>query len=180
MAVATSRPETGAPCQILLGEAFAALDPNVRRGQLAPLAAEGTVDVEHGGGWLTPWMIRLMKLPGAGRAQRVRLDVTPIGAAVEWRRRIGSSVLTTRQRAIGALLIERNGIGSVAFGLHVEDGTLLYRQMSMRVAGVPIPAWVSPHVSARVSSAAAGWRIEVAVTWRDRLVCRYAGCLEAL
>jgi hypothetical protein len=178
--VARAKPESGAPCQILLGDAFASLPANVRRGQLAPLAAEGTVDVEHGGGWLTPWMIRLMNLPAAGRDQRVRLDVTPIGAGVEWTRRIGASVLTTRQRAMGAQLIERNGIGSVAFGLHVEDGTLLYRQMSMRVAGVPIPVWVSPLVSARVSSAAAGWRIEVTVTWRDRLVCRYAGWLDVV
>lgn len=180
MAVTRPTPEGGAPSQILLGEAFASLPANVRRGQRAPLAAEGTVDVEHGEGWLTSWMIRLMNLPRAGREQRVRLDVTPVDAGVEWTRRIGSSVLTTRQRAIGAQLIERNGIGSVAFWLHVEDGTLLYRQRSMRVAGLPIPASVSPRVSARVSSAAVGWRVEVAVTWRDRLVCRYAGCLEAV
>jgi hypothetical protein len=180
MAIATSRPETGALCQIVLGEAFAALDPNVRRGQLAPLAAEGTLDVQHGGWWLTPLMIWLMTLPAAGRGQPVRLDVTPIGAAVEWTRRIGSSVLTTRQRAMGGRLIEQNGIGSVAFGLHVEDGALLYRQISMRVAGVQIPACVSPRVGVRVSSAAVGWRVEVTVTWRDHLVCRYAGCLQAV
>lgn len=152
----------------------------MRRGQLAPLAAEGILDVQHGGWWLTPLLIRLMALPAAGRGLPVRLDVTPIGAGVEWTRQIGSSVLTTRQRAMGALLIEQNGMGSVAFGLDVEDGALLYRQMSMRVAGVAIPAFVSPRVSARVSSAAAGWHIEVTVTWRDHLVCRYAGNLEAV
>lgn len=176
-AAAVPRPGTSSPYQILLGEAFASLDARVRRGHLVPLAAEGTLDVRHGTDWLTPLMVRLMKLPAAGRGQRVRLDVTPFGADVEWTRRIGSSVLRTRQRAVGPLLVESNGIGCVAFALEVEDGALLYRQVSMRVAGILVPSFVRPRVSARVSPAAEGWRVEVAVTWRDHLVCRYAGVL---
>jgi len=179
LAAAVAGPVTTSPYQILLGEDFASLDAGVRRGHLTPLAAEGTLDVHHGTEWLTPLMVRLLKLPAAGRGQRVRLDVTPIGADVEWTRRIGSSMLRTRQRAVGSRLVEHHGIGCVAFALEVEDGALLYRQVSMHVAGIAVPSMVRPRVSARVSQAGEGWRVEVAVTWRGRLVCRYAGVLRA-
>ena len=169
-----------APCQVLLGETFASLEANVRRSQTAPLAAEGILDVQHGARRLTPLLIRLMNLPAAGRAQSVRLDLTPIGDEVEWSRRIGSSVMRTRQRAAGSLLLEEHGIGRVAFALGVEDGALLYRQVWMQVAGIPIPSFVRPRVSARVSPAARGWRVEVTITWRGDLVCGYAGVLRAV
>jgi len=177
LAAAPCRAESSSPHQTVLGEAFAHLDPGVRRGHLPPFAAEGSLDVQHGTGWLTPLMIRLMQLPGAGRGQRVRLDVTAVGSDAEWTRRIGPSVLRTRQRAVGSRLVEYNGRGCVAFALEIEDGTLVYRQVAMRLAGIPVPAMVTPRVSARVSPAAGGWRVEVAVTWRGGLVCRYAGVM---
>lgn len=150
----------------------------MQQAHLVPLAAEGTLDVRHGTGWLTPLLVHLMKLPAAGRGQPVRLDVTSVGADVRWTRRIGRSVLRTRQRAVGSLLVERHGIGRVSFALDVEAGALLYRQVSMDIAGIPVPSFVRPVVSARVSAASGGWRVEVAVTWRGSLVCCYAGVLE--
>lgn len=163
------------PYQAILGDAFASLHEDVRRAHLAPLAAEGVLDVEHGSHWLAPLMIRLMRLPAAGHGQPVRLEVAPIGAEVAWMRQIGSSVLRTRQRAKGSRLVERNGLGEVAFALEVEDGALLYRQISTRVAGIVIPSSISPRVRAWVSPAAEGWRVDVTVTWRTHLLCRYAG-----
>ncbi len=123
-------------------------------------------------------MIRLMKLPAAGRSQAVRLDVSAAGAELAWMRQIGASVLRTRQYATGLLLVERSGIGRVVFGLAVDHGSLLYRQRSMSVAGVHLPAFISPRVSASVSPVASGWRVSVAVEWRARLLCRYAGIIS--
>jgi hypothetical protein len=57
-------PVASSPYQLILGEAFASLHAHVQRAHLAPLA---------------------------GRGQHVRLEVTAIGADVEWVRRIGSS-----------------------------------------------------------------------------------------
>ena len=165
------------PYRTLLGEAFDSLPANVRRAHQVPLVAEGTLDVEHGNHWLTPLMIQLMKLPGAGRGQRVRLELIEAGPDVEWMRRIGSSVLRTRQRAIGRRLVEYNGIGWIAFELAVADDSLVYRQLSIGLGRVVIPSRISPHVRARVSPAAMGWRVEVNVTWRAHLVCRYDGVL---
>lgn len=118
-----------------------------------------------------------MKLPAAGARQPVRLDVIEDGVELLWRRRIGGILLETRQRARGSRLEERSGPGRVSFELAVRDGALLYRQSSIHLAGLPLPRWLSPVVSAVVSPTLDGWRVAVTVTWRERLVCRYAGAI---
>jgi hypothetical protein len=140
--------------------------------------AEGTIDVEHGPGWLARLVIWSMKLPAAGPRQPVRLDVVEDGSELVWTRRIGGSILRTRQRASGSRLMERSGLGRVSFDLVVDDGTLLYRQSSIHVAGLPVPSSLSPRVAAVVSPAAEGWDVVVTVTWRGRILCRYAGTMH--
>ena len=132
------------PYEALLGEAFATLHAHVRRAHLAPLRAEGTIDVEHGQGLLARPIIWLMKLPAAGPRQPVRLDVAADGSELVWTRRIGGSVLRTRQREWGSRLVERSGLGRVSFDLAVDDGALLYRQSSFHVARLPVPSSLSP------------------------------------
>jgi hypothetical protein len=138
------------------------------------------MDVEHGPGWLTPSIIWLMKLPAAGPGQQVRLDVVTHGAELVWTRRIGRSVLQTRQCANGSRLVERSGLGRVSFDLSVESGALLYRQSSIHVAALPLPSSLSPRVGAVVSPATEGWSVVVTVNWRGRMVCRYAGNIRAV
>jgi hypothetical protein len=170
---------SGSLYEAILGEAFASLHAHVRRAHLAPLRAEGTIDVEHGPGWLARPMIWLMKLPAAGLRQPVQLDVADDGAELVWTRRIGGAILRTRQRASGSRVVERSGLGRVSFDLAVEDGALLYRQSSIHVAGLPVPSWASPRVGAVVSATAEGWRVVVTVTWHGRILCRYGGTLRA-
>ena len=168
------------PYEIVLGEAFASLHAHVRRAHLPPLRAEGTIDVEHGAGWLGRLIIWLMKLPAAGPCQAVRLDVAEDGSELVWTRRIGRSILRTRQRASGSRLVERSGLGRVSFDLAVEDGALVYRQSSIHFAGLPVPSSLSPLVRAVVSATAGGWRVVVTVEWSGRIVCRYAGAIRAV
>jgi Domain of unknown function (DUF4166) len=170
---------SSSPYQAVLGEAFASLHAHVRRAHLPPLRAEGTIDVEHGPEWLARPMIWLMKLPAAGPRQAVWLDVAGDGSELVWTRRIGGSVLRTRQRASGSRLVERSGLGRVTFDLSVEDGALLYRQSSIHLAGLPLPSSLSPRVVAVVSATTEGWQVAVTVTWRGRMVCRYAGAIRA-
>lgn len=124
-------------------------------------------------------MIWLMKLPAAGLRQPVRLDVDEDGPELVWRRRIGESILQTRQRAYGSRLVERSGLGRVSFDLAVEGGALLYQQSSIHVAGLPLPSSLSPHVGAVVTPTTEGWSIAVTVKWRGRIVCRYGGTIRA-
>ena len=88
-------------------------------------------------------------------------------------------MLRTRQQASGSRLVERSGLGRVSFDLAVEDGALLYRQSSIHVARLPVPSSLAPRVGAVVSATAAGWHVAVTVTWRGRIVCRYAGSMHA-
>jgi hypothetical protein len=173
-------PMSCSPYETVLGPAFASLHAHVRRAHLPPLCAEGSMDVEHGPGWLTPSIVWLMKLPAAGSGQPVRLDVATDGRELVWTRRIGRSVLQTRQRADGSRLVERSGLGRVSFDLFAEDGALLYRQSSIHVAGLPVPWSLGPCVGAVVSPTPEGWRVVVTVTWRGRMVCRYAGSIRAI
>ena len=138
------------------------------------------MDVEHGPGGLTPSIVWLMKLPAAGPGQQVRLDVATDGRELVWTRRIGRSVLQTRQRASGSRLVEVSGLGRVSFDLSAEGGTLLYRQSSIHVAGLPLPWSLSPRVGAVVSPTTEGWSVVVTVKWRGRMVCRYAGTIRAI
>ena len=176
--VAPSRGTSGSPYEVVLGDAFGSLHAHVRRAHLPPLCAEGTIDVEHGPGWMARQVIRLMKLPAAGARQPVRLDVAGDGAELVWTRRIGRCTLRTRQRASGSRLVERSGLGRVTFDLAVEDGALLYRQSSIHVAGLRVPGPLGPRVGAAVSATPQGWHVAVTVEWRGRIVCRYAGAIR--
>jgi hypothetical protein len=167
------------PYEAVLGEAFSSLHAHVRRAHLAPLRAEGALDVEHGAGWLARPLIWLMKLPAAGSGQPVRLEVAERGHELVWTRRIGESILRTHQRAHGARLVERLGLGRVSFELAVEDGALLYRQSAIHVAGLRVPSSLGPRVGAVVSATEEGWRVLVTVEWRGQRVCRYGGILRA-
>lgn len=164
----------GNPYQRILGDGFAALHPHVRRAHCAPLTAIGALEVEHGVHWATPLLVRWLRLPARG-TQPVRLDVAMTGDELTWSRRIGSTPLETRQRAEGPLLVERHGIGCIAFHLEARDGALSYTQQGFFIAGVRIPRPVSPSVSASVAATGDGWCVDVTVTWRARLVCHYAG-----
>ena len=120
-----------------------------------------------------------MTLPAAGLRQPVHLEVTEDGAGLVWTRRIGDTLLQTRQRANGTWIVERSGLGRISFALTVDGGALRYRQTSFVVAGLTVPRWLGPSVSAVVSPTAAGWHVEVTVTWRGQAVCRYAGAIRA-
>lgn len=163
------------PYEAVLREAFLALDPEVQRAHLPPLVATGTLDVEHGSHPVTKPLVKLMNLPRAGRSQTVRLEVTIDGAELIWMRRIGDVSLHTRQGAAGSCIVERSGLGRIVFRLRAEHGNLLYRQTAMTIAGIRVPGIIAPHVDARVSAAPGGWHVDVRVTWRTHLVCRYAG-----
>lgn len=172
-------PGNCSPYETILGQAFASLHAHVRRAHLPPLRAEGTIDVVHGRVWAARPMIWLMKLPAAGPRQPVRLDVATDGSELVWTRHMGRIILRTHQHASGSHLVERSGLGRIAFDLAVEDGALLYRQSSFHVAGLPVPSSLSPRVDAMVSATTDGWQVVVTVRWRGQVVCRYAGTIRA-
>ena len=104
------------PYEVVLGEAFASLHAHVRRAHLPPLRAEGTIDVEHGTGWLARPMIwvdeasrRGAPSSGAARRRRGRLGVW-CGRAAS----VGQFSGRVNARS-GSRLVERSGLGRVSF-----------------------------------------------------------------
>jgi hypothetical protein len=168
------------PYRELLGESFESLHPNVQRAHVAPLSAVGVFDVERGTHWAVPALARMMALPSAGRRQPVVLRVDAKSSSLQWERRIGEVRLRTRQHATNGLLTERHGPGCISFRLRARDGALLYEQVDVRIFGVKVPDPVAPRVVAHVTPTTDGWRVDVTVSWRGTLVCRYAGTIRAV
>jgi len=162
----------------LLGDQFGSLHPAVQRAHAAPLRAEGAVDVVHGTHWLGPFLVWMMNLPAPGPRQPTTVDIRVSGCGLVWTRTIGASRFRTRQNAEGSLLVERLGLGRVAFALDVDAGALRYRQVSMSVARIAVPPSLGPRVSVGVCPASEGWHVQVEVTWRAHLVCRYSGVMR--
>jgi hypothetical protein len=175
----------GSPYRDVLGQDYGRLHPHVRIAHEAPLDATGVMDVRHGRHVLTPFLVRAMHLPAEGLGQRVLLSVTvddapaQWGDLLRWSRRIGTTLLTTRQFSRNRRLVEESGPGSVEFELFVDDqGSLVYEHTSSRVFRLPLPRAWSPRVRARVSGAPAGWHVEVTVEWRTHLICAYTGSMQ--
>ena len=175
------------PYRDVLGQTYFRLHPHVRIAHEAPLDAVGAVDVRHGHHVLTPFLVRAMRLPAEGHGQPVVLTVTldegstQRGALMRWSRRIGTTLLATRQFSRNRRLVEERGPGSVEFELRVdEDGSLLYQHAASHFLRVPLPGAVAPRVRARVAGARDGWHVEVTVEWRAHLICAYAGSMQAL
>lgn len=162
----------------ILGSEFDSLHPHVQRAHIAPLTAVGSVEVTHGEGRMVKFFIRAMRLPKAGPAQTVELKVEDHPRALIWSRSIGQSPLQTRQYRRASLLVERNTVGSVAFALRAKDGALFYEQRSASFKSLPLPRSLAPQVSGVVSPTADGWKVEVTITWRRQMICRYEGPMK--
>jgi hypothetical protein len=170
------------PYQVILGDAFDTLHPNVRRAHEAPLSAEGTFDVVHGTHRLTRILVALMKLPAAGSCVPVALSVlfgparTTAGPpTLQWKRRIGRTPLSTHQHAHMGFLVEEKGPGRMVFSLRAADGCLLYEHAALRFLFIRVPPALCPRVRARVSPDPEGWHVDVRVEWRGYLICGYGG-----
>jgi hypothetical protein len=176
------------PYRDVLGQTYSRLHPHVRLAHEAPLDAVGAVDVRHGRHALTPFFVRAMQLPAEGHGQPVFLTVTLDDTSpatgvplMRWSRRIGATLLATRQFSRNHRLVEQMGPGSVEFELRVdEEGSLLYQHAASRFLRLPLPRALAPRIRARVAGATEGWHVEVTVEWRTHLICAYAGSMQPL
>lgn len=159
----------------ILGSEFDSLHPHVQRAHITPLTAVGSVDVTHGESRMAKFFIRALRLPNAGLAQTVELEVEASPNALIWSRTIGQTPLQTRQFRRDLLLVEASAVGSVAFALRAKDGALFYEQRSASFKSLSLPRSLAPQVSGVVSPTADGWTVEVTITWRGQMICRYEG-----
>lgn len=143
----------------LLGDRIAELAPQVAALHACHgcTRATGVLSVSRGAHPLARLLAVVLRLPRAGEAVPVGLEISRHGAQERWWRRFGDApLLASRQLASdrGALL-ERYGLLELRFDLRVADGALELRSTGARVAvrgiGVALPGWCSPRVQAVVA-----------------------------
>lgn len=146
----------------LLGDAFEALPPTVRRLHLREGAARyrGEVVVERGAGLLSRLCAAATRLPPAGSGPIVvDLDITPAREA--WTRRVAGHAMPSRLVAHGTRLRERLGLVTFDFDLRAEGGRIEWRVARVAALGVPLPARWFGGVAATEYEADARYRFDV-------------------
>jgi len=140
----------------ILGASWPDLDVAIKRlhGYGGTVRAVGVFQVSHGSNGLARTLARLTRLPTAGNAVDVRLQVTAQEEGEEWRRTFAGRPLVSLQssdRGVG-VLVERMGIVEMWLRLEVDGGALNYQTVgaALRLGSlrVPLPRWLRPCVTA--------------------------------
>jgi hypothetical protein len=139
----------------LLGVSWPDLDIAIQR--LHDLSetvhAAGVFQVRHGNNKLARMLARIARLPAAGEAVDIYLQVTAQEEGEEWRRAFaGRPLVSMQSEEGGGLLVERMGIVEMRFQLGVAGGALNYQTVdaALRFGSlrVPLPRRLGPCVMA--------------------------------
>ena len=172
----------------LVGDAWAELDASVQHWHNAAHQVQGTgvFTVRHGQGVLARFLVWLLRLPTSGEALATRLVILRHAWGETWSRTLAGRALMTIQYQRGAeLLAERLGCLEFWFRLRVIEHSLdFWHTGTACVLGpmrVPLPRWLSPHITAREWAGREEGSLQVAV--RVSLPCigllmAYEGCLK--
>jgi hypothetical protein len=102
----------------------------------------------------------LLRLPAAGAAVPVRLEIEVVGDRLEWRRCFGGDTLVSRHCVRDGLLLEAFGPFVCAFELDAGPRGLVYRQRRFGLRLGPwslwLPRWLCPRVQGRCEASADG------------------------
>jgi hypothetical protein len=161
----------------LLGASFAALPASMRDFHTrAHAIAAGTFSVQRARGRLVALAAAAFGLPKPGREVAVVLDVTSLGGTERWRRRFGGVRFNTVQRELGGRLLECAGLVTVAYVVRADAAGLRFASESCRVAGLRLPAFLSPTIEAASLAKGEAWSVDVCVSApRLGLLVRYGG-----
>jgi hypothetical protein len=139
----------------LLGASWCDLDVAMRHlhGSAETVRAVGVFRVRHGSNRLARTVARLARLPAAGEAVNVLLQVTTRKEGEEWRRTFaGRPLVSVQSNRPDGLLMERMGIVEVRFRLLIIGGALNYQTVGAALrlgyVRVPLPRWLRPCVTA--------------------------------
>lgn len=153
----------------LLGDRYAVLPPLIRalHHGLAPVTAEGISTASHGASRLVHVLARLLRLPRAGSARRLRIMVARHRAAEVLTRHFDDETMTTRQTAAGpagsGLLAERLGLVTAIVRLEASADALVWVPQGVRWLGIPMPRALWPRISAREFVADGWYRFDVRI-----------------
>jgi len=174
--------------EVLTGPQWRELAESVRRfhGPTCPAECRGSVRITRSGSLLAGIISRVLGLPQPAECAAAALVVTRDKGHHKWVRRLGNSSLVTRQSAgRDGLLAERFGPVELRFRLTVKNGALHFEQNEVRFrlagAGIPVPGWASPKISAVCEGSGAGAQVRIWVEVKAPLLgvlLSYEGWLE--
>jgi hypothetical protein len=155
----------------LLGVTWSEIDSALQRmhcdGEF--VRATGIFRIRHGTSLWARLLLPLLRIPPPTAAAKVELIIRPEGQSETWLRVFDGKPLVSVQREVPAgLLAERFGAVQFHFRLSFADHTIHYQQLEVRLtlplfSEIPLPAWASPHVSARETAGESEMEVIVSV-----------------
>ncbi|MGE0737375.1 MAG: DUF4166 domain-containing protein [Alphaproteobacteria bacterium] len=118
------------------------------------LSSTGQADVVHGPGFWAGLAILFSSLPAKGRNVPVTVEFITERNGERWRRNFNSRIFASRLSATAGgkpLLVERYGVVRVTYELVPDPHGITWRQVGMRIFGVPAPRFLRLNISARES-----------------------------
>ena len=168
----------------MLGDAWDLLPPplQVMHEVNGVLVADGSAEVERGGGLISRLLGRLMGFPPAGPDVPLTVTFRAEDGREHWRRTFGNrSFASTQEPGRGRydrLLCERFGPLCIGLGLVVQDARLRLVVRRWSFAGLPLPATWAPGGEAYEFAADGRFRFHVEIAHPlTGLIVRYRGWL---
>ena len=152
--------------QRLLGKDFTRLPPILQQFHSLPEGgcAEGVIAVERGAGVLRQVAAHISRLPKAGAAVPLRLQVMPQAGKELWLRHFDGQCVQTLQWQEGPYLVEKAGPLRFVFQLAADEHGLTFYPQPNRMCGLQLPERMTLRVSARARGAGDSWHITVTIT----------------
>jgi uncharacterized protein DUF4166 len=142
----------------LLGVAWSELDTALQRMHCngEPIRGAGQFRISHGTSLWAKVFLLFLRLPPPTATAQVELVARPEGQSETWLRVFdGKPLVTVQREAPTGLLAEGFGALEFRFRLSFADHTIHYEQVGVilrlslpLLSEIPLPTWVSPHVSA--------------------------------
>lgn len=142
----TANPHTSI-LAIHMQEGFKRLAPLLQRAHLGDNKLEGIAQIRRGN-CLAQALCKAFSFPKAGQDVPLRVDCYHTADAMIWNRNFNGLKMPSHFRRKGEYLVEHLGPLAMSFKAIEYNGQLQYRFVNTRFFGVPMPAILSPHITA--------------------------------
>jgi hypothetical protein len=167
--------------QLAAGSDFARLSPSVQafHNVRTPTTFKGVFKVERGNTSMGRLLGNLSGLPEASNAAEVVLTVIPFPSGEYWNRVIGGRKFETKQWLEGDYIIESFKGMNISLLVRAENGSLIMKDASSTIFGIPLPPFFTPSVDAFAKEAGEGVAVSIEVRFRPfGRIIKYSGIIQ--
>lgn len=146
-----------------MGDAFSRLSPLLQRAHLGNNRLRGVARVSQGNVFARA-LCHLFHFPRASTQVQLSVDCYHDAYSMRWHRNFDGLKMQSQFRRAGEHLIEYLGPLAMRFKAIEKDGQLHYDFVGTRFLGIPLPYFLSPHISADEREVDGEYRFSVAVS----------------